>query len=143
MLMLDEQDLTELANVSKDMPKSDLSETQIEDMRRLLQSGISNKITAAVGIGVGAVAGLGLTTTGAIVGAAIGSVLCEGNLNEDGQCTYPMQLLQRIFDNLTYFLQMFVTFADAESLRPDFSPVKDFDQWWVEVNQRMATRYHS
>jgi len=69
--------------------------------------------------------------------------VCEGNLNEDGQCTYPMQLLQRIFDNLTYFLQMFVTFADAESLRPDFSPVKDFDQWWVEVNQRMATRYHS
>jgi len=78
MLMLDEQDLTELANVSKDMPKSDLSETQIEDMRRLLQSGISNKITAAVGIGVGAVAGLGLTTTGAIVGAAIGSVLAPG-----------------------------------------------------------------
>lgn len=78
ILLLDEQDLKALARVSNNMPKSNLSESQIEDMRRLIQSGITNKITKAVSIGVGAVAGLGLTTTGAMVGAAIGSVLMPG-----------------------------------------------------------------
>ena len=68
--------------------------------------------------------------------------VCEESYNADGQCTNQMQLLQRIFDNFTNFLQMFVTFADEESLRPDFSPEIDFDHWWTEMNQRSAKRYY-
>jgi hypothetical protein len=68
--------------------------------------------------------------------------VCEDTYNADRQCTDQIQLLQRIFDNFTYFLHMFVTYADEESLRPDFSPHLDFDQWWTEMNQRMAKRHY-
>ncbi len=73
------------------------------------------------------------------------SEICESwgeSFDEDGRCTDEVQLLQKIFDYLTHFLQMFVTFANEESLRPDFSPEIDFDQWVTETNQRMAKRHY-
>ncbi len=49
--------------------------------------------------------------------------LCEWwgeNFNADGKCKDQMQLLQRIFDYITCYLQLFVVLSDGDSINPDF-----------------------
>lgn len=48
--------------------------------------------------------------------------ICDSweNFNEDGQCKSQMQLLQRIFDWLTSYLQLFVVLSDPDVINADF-----------------------
>jgi hypothetical protein len=71
--------------------------------------------------------------------------LCDSwgtTFNTDGRIKDQIELLHHIFDYLANYLQMFATYADEESLCPEFSPDLDFDHWWTEINQRIAERYY-
>ena len=54
---------------------------------------------------------------------AFAKEICEyfqESIDPDGECKDQMQMLQRIFDYITSYLQLFVILSDGDSINPDF-----------------------
>lgn len=69
--------------------------------------------------------------------------LCESfgeAMNQEGEPAERLLLLHRIFDYITNYLQMFVTFADPDSTNLEFSPEWYIKYWEMELNNRTVTR---
>lgn len=81
-LLLGREDLEALSNLrkSKGIPivSDELSEEDIETMRRLLRSGISRNRNKAIKMGTAAASAKGVVAASALAGAAIGSILLPG-----------------------------------------------------------------
>lgn len=72
LLLLGEDDLNSIIKLIKEFPKDDIPEEDVEEMRRLLSSGLKKHKLKAAKLGVARTVGL------SSAGAAIGSVLIPG-----------------------------------------------------------------
>ena len=81
-LLLGREDIEALSNLqnAEDLPveSDELSEEDIETMRRLLHSGISRNRNKAIKMGIAAASAKGCVAASALAGAAIGSILLPG-----------------------------------------------------------------
>ena len=81
-LLLGREDIEALSNLqnAEDLPveSDELSEEDIETMRRLLHSGISRNRNKAIKMGIAAASAKGGVAASALAGAAIGSILLPG-----------------------------------------------------------------
>ena len=82
MLLMGDRELQAVIEIAQTTPKKllehEISDESVEEMRRLIHSGMQKNLFRAVKIGVATAAGAGLVAGGGVVGSAIGSVLFPG-----------------------------------------------------------------
>src|SRR3989442_9048965 len=82
MLLMGDRELQAVIEIAQTTPKKllehEISDESVEEMRRLIHSGMQKNLFRAVKIGVATAAGAGLVAGGGVVGSSIGSVLFPG-----------------------------------------------------------------